>query len=100
MAMKTIAAIVRARQGSEAAMRDGLLAVAANVRANEPDTLGCFIAQDEGDPCVFTTCERFRDRAAMDRHNGSAAVAAFFAVAKPSLEGPVTLVTCDGISAT
>ena len=50
-------------------------------------------------PRVFTTYERFTDRAAMDRHNGSAVVAKFFAIAKPLLDGAVTLVTGSEISA-
>ena len=97
--MKTITAIIRAKPGTEATMRDGLLAVAANVRANEPDTISFFISQDPADPCVFATYERFTDQAAMDRHNNSAAVAAFFEIAKPILDGEVTLLTCDEISA-
>jgi len=39
------------------------------------------------------------DQAAMDRHNGSAVVARFFGIAKPLLDGPVTLVTCTEVSA-
>ena len=97
--MLTITAVIRARQGGEAALREALLAVAAYVGANEPETLGFFIAQSMDDPCVFTTYERFQDRAAMERHNASEAVARFFAVAKPLLEGEVTLVTCSEISA-
>lgn len=96
--MQTITAVIRARKGTEATMRDGLLAVAAHVRAHEPDTVGFYISQDADDPCVFTTYERFTDRAAMDRHNGSDAVAAFFAVAKPILDGPVTLIAAEEIS--
>ena len=97
--MKTITAIIRTKPGTEQTMRDGLLAVAAHVEANEPETLGFFISQDAADPCVFTTYERFADQAAMDRHNGSAAVAAFFEVATPILDGDVMLMTCDEISA-
>ncbi len=55
--------------------------------------MGFFIFQDENDWTPFTTCERFQDRAAMDRHNGSAAVARFFEIARSILDGPVTLVT-------
>jgi quinol monooxygenase YgiN len=51
------------------------------------------------DPCVFTTYERFTDCAAMDRHNGSAVVARSFGIAKPLLDGAVTLVTSSAISA-
>jgi len=97
--MLTITAVIRARKGEEAALRRALLEVADNVRANEPDTVGFFISQDLEDPCVFTTYERFTDRAAMDRHNGSAVVARFFGIAKPLLDGAVTLVASSEISA-
>lgn len=97
--MLTITAVIRAKAGSEDVMRDALLAVADHVRANEPDTVGFFVSQDVADPRVFTTYERFVDQAAMDRHNASAATAQFFAVAKPLLDGPVTLVTCREVSA-
>ncbi len=97
--MLTITAIIRVRKGQEQAMRDALLAVAENVQANEPGTIGFFVSQDAVDPCLFTTYERFVDQAAMDRHNGSAAVAGFFAIAKPLLDGPVTLVTGQEVSA-
>ena len=96
--MKTITAVIRTKQGHEDTMRQGLLDVAANVEANEPGTHGFFICQDDKDPCVFTTYERFADQAAMDRHNNSATVAAFFEVAKPILDGDVILHTCDEIS--
>ena len=66
--MLTITAVIRARKGEERALRDALLEVADNVCANEPETVGFFISQDLEDPCVFTTYERFTDRAAMDRH--------------------------------
>jgi len=97
--MLTITAVIRAKKGEEAALRSALLEVADNVRANEPDTVGFFISQDLEDPRVFTTYERFTDRAAMDRHNGSAVVARFFGIAKPLLDGAVTLVTSAEISA-
>jgi quinol monooxygenase YgiN len=97
--MLTITAIIRAKKGSEAAMRQALLDVAAGVRANEPDTIGFFVSQDLSDPCLFTTYERFTDQAAMDRHNNSPGVARFFATAKPILDGEVTLVTATEISA-
>lgn len=97
--MLTITAIIRARKGDEDTMRDALLEVAEHVRAHEPDTVGFFISRDAADPCVFTTYERFTDQAAMDRHNGSAAVARFFATAAPILDGAVTLVTSQELSA-
>jgi quinol monooxygenase YgiN len=96
--MLTITAIIRARKGHESTMRQALLDVAENVRANEPTTAGFYISQDLHDPCVFTTYERFVDQSAMDRHNGSETVARFFDIAKPILDGAVTLVTCEEIS--
>ena len=97
--MKTITAIIRCKPGTQDRMRQGLLDVAANVRENEPDTVGFHICQDDRDPCVFTTYERFVDQAAMDRHNNSDTVAAFFRVAEPILDGDVILRTCDEIFA-
>ena len=97
--MLTITAIIRTVDGEEDTMRRGLLEVAKNVRANEPETVGFYISQDQTDPRVFTTYERFTDQAAMDRHNNSETVARFFAIAKPILDGEVTLVTCAEISA-
>jgi quinol monooxygenase YgiN len=91
--MLTITAIIRTKPGHEWTMRDALLAVADNVRANEPDTIDFFVSQDINDACVFTTYERFTDQAAMDRHNNSETVARFFGIAKPILEGNVILVT-------
>jgi quinol monooxygenase YgiN len=97
--MLTITAIIRVRKGAETLMRDALREVAENVRANEPETIGFFVSQDSGDPGVFTTYERFVDQAAMDRHNNSVVVARFFGIAKPIIEGEVTLITGVEISA-
>jgi len=96
--MLTITAVIRVKKGYDRAMRDALLEVAENVRANEPETIGFFISQDIEDPCVFTTYERFTDRAAMDQHNNSEVVARFFGIAKPILDGSVTLVTSAELS--
>ena len=96
--MLTITAIIRVRKGREAVMRQALLDVASHVRANEPTTIGFHISQGTSDPCIFTTYERFTDQAAMDRHNNSEAVARFFDIAKPILDGEVTLVTGTEIS--
>jgi len=97
--VRTITAILRVKQGYDRVMAEALLEVAENVRANEPETIGFFISQNLDDPCVFTTYERFADRAAMDRHNNSAVVARFFGIAKPILDGDVTLVTSSELSA-
>jgi len=96
--MLTITAIIRTKRGQEATMRQALLDVAENVRANEPTTIGFYVSQDLQNPCVFTTYERFVDQAAMDRHNTSETVARFFDIAKPILDGDVTLVTAKEIS--
>jgi quinol monooxygenase YgiN len=97
--MLTITAIIRVKKGHEAVMRQALLDVASNVRANEPTTIGFHISQDISDPSVFTTYERFVDQAAVDRHNNSEVVAHFFGIAKPIIDGEVTLVTCSEIFA-
>ncbi len=65
---------------------------------HEPKTRDFYISQDQKDPRVFTTYERFTDQAAMDEHNNSEAVARFFGIAKPILDGEVILVTCAEIS--
>ena len=96
--MLTITAIIRTKKGHEETMRQALLDVAENVQANEPMTIGFYISQDLQNPCVFTTYERFVDQAAMDRHNTSETVARFFGIAKPILDGEVTLVTSEEIS--
>ena len=97
--MKTITAIIRTKPGTEDQMRRCLLDVAANVAANEPNTRGFFICQDDKNPCIVTTYERFTDQAAMDTHNNSQTVADFFSIAQPLLDGDVILHTCDEISA-
>jgi quinol monooxygenase YgiN len=91
--MLTITAIIRVKTGHEAVMRQALLDVASNVRANEPSTIGYYVSQDVADPSIFTTYERYIDQAAMDRHNNSEAVARFFDIAKPILDGEASLVT-------
>ena len=91
--MLTIAAVIRVKKGRESTMGQALLKIADHVRAHEADTVGFFVSQDASNPCVFTTYERFVDKAAMDRHNNSDAVGRFFEIAKPILDGDVTLIT-------
>jgi quinol monooxygenase YgiN len=97
--MLTITAVIRVKKGHEETMRRALLEVAENVRVNEPGTVGFFISQEQENPSVFTTYERFVDEAAMDAHNNSQVVARFFGIAKPILDGDVILVTSTEISA-
>lgn len=97
--MLTITAIIKTKDGYADTMRNALLEVADNVQKNEPNTLGFFISEDPEAPGTFTTYERFTDQAAMDNHNNSDVVARFFGIAKPILDGDVTLVTSKEISA-
>jgi len=97
--MMTITAIIRVRPDAAEAMQAALLEVAEHVRAAEPDTLGFYVSHDAESPFVFTTYERFIDRAAMDAHNNSAAVAKFFGIARTLLDGPVILHSCDELAA-
>ncbi|MBW4023850.1 MAG: antibiotic biosynthesis monooxygenase [Proteobacteria bacterium] len=97
--MITITAIIRVRPDAAEAMQSALAEVAAHVRANEPTTIAFYVSRDLDTPHVFTTYERFVDRAAMDLHNGSAAVARFFDTAKPLLDGPVILHACAEVAA-
>ncbi|MFT4795027.1 MAG: quinol monooxygenase YgiN [Paracoccaceae bacterium] len=96
--MITITAVIRALPGRADALRDALCAVAQHVAQHEPDTVGFYISQDLADPLVFTTYERFASEAAKDAHNGSVAVAQFFAMAETLIDGPVILQTCTEIS--
>jgi quinol monooxygenase YgiN len=97
--MLTITAVIRAKKGHDRPLREALLELAENAHAIEPGTIGFFVSQDVADPCVFTTYERFASQAAMDLHNNSAVVARFFGIAKPILDGAVTLVTSSELSA-
>jgi hypothetical protein len=72
-------------------MRRALLDVARHVQEAEPGTRAFFVSQDTGDGRIFTTNVRAVHRSGGDRHDGSAAVARFFATAKPILDGEVVL---------
>ncbi|HDZ2573163.1 TPA: antibiotic biosynthesis monooxygenase [Klebsiella pneumoniae] len=96
--MISITAVITVKAGYDRVMADALHEVAAHVRANEPDTQGFYISQDNTNPCVFTTYERFTNIEAMNIHNNSAVVARFFGIAKPILAADVILVTANEIS--
>ncbi len=89
--MFTITAIVRARPGAQNLVRDALLSVVEAVRKTEPQTVGYYVTQCTDNLCVFTTFERFADRAAMERHNASEAVARFVREAGPHLDGAIVI---------
>jgi len=96
--MITLTAVIRVKPGQEAAMRAALLEVAAYVAANEPGTVGYFVSQSGDRPELFTTYERFADRAALDRHNGSAAVAKAIARLPELLAEPAAIHTANELS--
>ena len=91
--MFTLTAILRAQKGHEDEVKAELLKVGDYVRLHEPDTASFFVTQSADDPCLFVTHERFRDRAAMDRHTNGAGSQGFFAAAGHLLDGPATVVT-------
>lgn len=96
--MITITAVIRARAGREAAPRDALLDVARHADREEPGTLGSLVLQGIEDRAVFTTHERFAAEAARDAHNGSDAVAWFFARAGELIEGDAILHICSELT--
>jgi quinol monooxygenase YgiN len=89
--MFTITAIIRVRPHAVDIARDSLISIVEAVRATEPQTVSYFVTQSANDPCVFTTFERFADRAAMERHNGSEAVARFVRDVGPHLDGDLAI---------
>jgi quinol monooxygenase YgiN len=89
--MISISAILRVKPGHESTLRDNLLEMIESVKRDEPGTVEYFISQSIDEPQVFTTYERFTDRAAMERHNNSAAVAKVIKIAGPILEGQIIL---------
>jgi quinol monooxygenase YgiN len=97
--MISITAILRVKPGHEATMRDALLDLVESVRREEPGTVGYFVSQSIDEPQVFTTYERFVDRAAMELHNASAAVAKVISIAKPILADKIVLYTSDELAA-
>ncbi len=97
--MIVLTAIIRIQKGHEETVKKELLRVADYAASEEPGTVAYYCGQDPDDPTVFSTYERYRDRAAMDTHNGSDAVAAFFAIAKPLLDGEVIIQVSEEIFA-
>lgn len=97
--MMTLTAIIRAKPGQAETVKRALLDVIDSVRRDEPDTVNYHVGQSAEDPHLFTTFERFRDRAAMERHNGSAAVAAFVRDAGPALVDKVVIHVCNELAA-
>lgn len=90
--MIALTAILRVKEGHEEEVKTALLKVVEHVRQNEPETIAYFAGQDAKDPQAFNTYERYADMAALERHNNSAAVAEFFSLAQPLLDGEPTVV--------
>lgn len=90
---------VRAKPGFENRVGTALARVAATVAITEPRTLGYHVGLAADDRALFLTFERFADRAAMEAHNGSAAVAGFVAEVEGCLDGPVEITILEERSA-
>jgi quinol monooxygenase YgiN len=97
--MLSLTAIIRAKAGQEGTVERALLDMARHVAANESGTVGYFVTRSDQDPTVFLTYERFNDRAAMELHNGSAALDAFVAATKDALAGPIEIHTGQEVAA-
>jgi quinol monooxygenase YgiN len=97
--MMTLTALIRAKPGHADTVKSALLAVIESVRRDEPDTINYYVNQSPDDANLFITFERFRDQAAMDRHNKSPAVARFVEVAGPVLADKVIIHTCNELAA-
>jgi quinol monooxygenase YgiN len=97
--MIALTAILRAKSGEEERLRELLMDVFAQADRHEPGTAAYFIGRDPDEPTVFTTYERYVDRAAMDAHNASPAVTAFFDVATDVLDGAAVIRVTEEIAA-
>ena len=97
--MIALTAILRAKAGEESRLQRLLTDVFAQVERDEPGTVAYFIGRDPDEPSVFTTYERYVDRAAMDAHNASPAVQAFFDVATDVLDGAAVIRVTEEIAA-
>ena len=97
--MISISAILRVKAGHESTMRDALLELVESVKREEPGTVEYFVSQSIDEPQVFTTYERFVDRAAMELHNNSAAVAKVIGIAGPIFDGKIVVHCCNEIAA-
>lgn len=98
--MITITAVIRVKRGTESLMHEALSRVADYVRDNEPKTIDFFVSVGVNEPNVFTTYERFADRAAMEAHNGSQVVKEVHRIAAPILDGKMILETGNEIAST
>ena len=95
--MYTVTTIIRAHKGSEALVYAQLLKVGAYAQEYESATIGYYVAQDLEEPCVFTTYERYTDKAAMEMHNNGAGTQEFFVATSNHLDGEVIIVAAKEI---
>jgi len=91
--MHILTAILRAKPGHEDTMLAELLKVADFVEAEEPDTIAFHVARAGDDSRTFVTYERFRDEAAMTRHNEGPGAQGFFATCGDMLDGDPVVVS-------
>lgn len=94
--MICITAIIKAKPGHEAAVHAALVASGAEGAAHESGTLGYHVGRDPANPALFSTYERFVDRAAMDAHNATTGKRFFDAVGD-LLDGPVVFAVTEEI---
>lgn len=94
--MICITAIIKAKRGREAAVQAALVASGAAGAAHKSGTVGYHVGRDPANPAVFTTYERFVDRAAMDAHNATTGKRFFDAVGD-LLDGPVSFAVTEEI---
>lgn len=87
----TLVAIIRARPEFADVVDAALAEVSAWVGVHEPRTLAYHVSRGSDDRALFTTFERFADRAAMDAHNASPAVTAFSAAVAGKLAAAVEI---------
>lgn len=86
-------AVLRARPGREAAIKEALLDLAELTSAAEPGTLALTIAQDQHDLSLFSLSGLFADEAALNEHNNSDPMTRFLFFARDMLDGPMTRVS-------
>lgn len=96
--MVTLTAILKVAPENADTIEAAFLEVVSHVSANEPETLGYYVARSTQASGTFTTYERYADNAAMDRHNKSGAVARFFELVAPLLVEPAMIVIAEEIA--
>lgn len=79
--MITLTAVIRCKAGSEAPIREALLAIARYAQDEESGTVAYFVTE-ANEAGVFVTHERYADQASLDAHNNGGGAKEFFARAE------------------